>query len=440
MSKKYTFITDQFKSEIYNNVINQVFKKLKEEHKDILLLYLLEIVELISFRFNFDKTTYRIYENQFRQNNYRDLQGLLLMLLPYIDDESGEKKTELYTLDELIIKKKDNSSNNINNTEPKYEFTNFQYGRCNRYGFKNNKEIKFNLEFLKHNYLLLKETIVKIAHKLYVNWMDIKPISFDQIQKIPLYINTDKQIKNNNLSYVDILSGNDADDAKLHYQGLDISDIYDTISNRLFESIKNIKWIIYDINLGTELYPELLILHELLNLNQSINNISWQQLTDIQRSNFTNNWKKISNINTSQINDIQINNLKNIVKYLMFFFNKYYKKLSEAKEKKEYIEFYPLFKTSENDELDDYQIDVSTLNFDSGDLRKSIDSLNPKHMYEYIRDTLVLFKNTWYKNKLIKKSNIDNKYEFLDRIEYKKEEKIYIVSITLKNYYNFQNP
>ena len=130
---EYEFVTDGFKAEINNNVMKSVFPNLQNNHREILFNYLINVIDIIAIKFNFNLQLKDVYEQQFRQNNYKDTIGLLFMLLPYIDDTSGDKKKKLVSLDELYIKKKDDVLYDINKESPKYEYTNLQYGRCQRF-------------------------------------------------------------------------------------------------------------------------------------------------------------------------------------------------------------------------------------------------------------------------------------------------------------------
>lgn len=89
------FITEDFKMEINNNVVRTVFPNLNNHHRDILFKYLINVIDIVAIKFNFDIQMKDLYEQQFRQNNYRDVIGLLLMLLPYIDDSTGDKKEKI---------------------------------------------------------------------------------------------------------------------------------------------------------------------------------------------------------------------------------------------------------------------------------------------------------------------------------------------------------
>ena len=142
----YYFITPGYKLELQTNVINKTFENLDTNHKNILLDYLLDVIDVIAIKFNFDMTKRDIYEQQFRQNNYRDAIGLLYLLLPFINENVD--KSKLKSLNDLYIDKKNNED--INEVAPKYKYSNLEYGRCNRSNETNDiKEIQFSNTALK---------------------------------------------------------------------------------------------------------------------------------------------------------------------------------------------------------------------------------------------------------------------------------------------------
>lgn len=102
---EYYFITDSFKDEIRHNVIDNVFPNLNGYQQNLLFEYLVNIIDVLAIKFNFDLEYSEKYYYQFRQNNYRDGIGLLFLLLPFIDDVYGDKRNELKSLDELYIRK-----------------------------------------------------------------------------------------------------------------------------------------------------------------------------------------------------------------------------------------------------------------------------------------------------------------------------------------------
>ena len=151
MDTEYYFINKNFENELRNNTINNIFPNLNSDHKNMLFEYLINVIDVIAIKFNFDLNKREVYENQFRQNNYRDTVGLLYTLLPFINDTTGEKKRKIISLNELYIKKEENSPADINNGLPKYLYTNIEYGRCKRnnsFGREFAQEIEFSKELV----------------------------------------------------------------------------------------------------------------------------------------------------------------------------------------------------------------------------------------------------------------------------------------------------
>jgi len=425
---EYYFITDGFKGEINNNVMNSVFPNLNNYHKEILLNYLINIIDIIAIKFNFNLQTKDVYEQQFRQNNYKDTVGLLFMLLPYIDDTSGVKKKKLMSLDELYIKKKDDVIYDINNESPKYEYTNLQYGRCQR--FNNGKEIraqeiKFSEEHLRHNYLLLLDTIKTIANKLYVNWVNIRPINPTEIDSMNIYQITDLEIKKHKITtWEPVIDNKDG-----HYsKGMDASEIYNILVNYLYYSIKNIKWTIYEVYIDNKGYKYLSKLNELLNIDHCIKNISWNQLQENERDIFKTQWKQWINliVQNQGTNNIPANKLYEIMYVLITFFDSNYKKSSTDN----YVRLPTKSQFGEDDSEEDIDIDMEAIKTSAKSLYEY-----PEYIYEYIRESLIQLKNTWYGIHYFHYNKETNDYE-LD-----KDEVPNIIDkdniTTIKNIYNF---
>ena len=157
------FVTNNFSSEIKKNVVWSVFPNLNSIHQNILHEYLIKVIDTIAIKFNFMPTKRDTYEDQLRQNGYRDTIGFLLILLPYIHGD----KSKLKSLDDLYFSKENNID--INDSEPVYNYSNLQYGRCKRISYKKGikaEEIPFSTDHLRDNFILLLETIKIIANKL----------------------------------------------------------------------------------------------------------------------------------------------------------------------------------------------------------------------------------------------------------------------------------
>lgn len=425
---EWYFISDQFGNYIFN-IIVQTFPSLNSAEQHILHNYLLQIVDIIAIKFNFDINNKSIYEAQLKYNNGRDLVGLLLLLLPHIDDETGKNKKELKSFDSLYIKKRDNVNYNINMEEPKYEYTNLQYGRCIR---NNNTatEIKFSLQHLEHNFILLIETIKHCTNKLYVNWIHIRPITMEKYQDTKVYKETHSAIKHW-LADWDYFN---EDKTHKFYSGLDMNTIYDCIANSLFHNIKNIKWLIYDIPItgmsgATTVFISMLF--EITKIDDLLNGVSWDNLSNESKDKFTSFWNGIVQSYNSGSGYDKLDNimLKNTVNILICFFDKYSKNKNQAIKKDGYISF--------KEQFDEDELEFGS-ELTSSKVFMSANSLKSEYMYDFIMNSIEQFKNTWYSTLFMKVDNVTNKYRMITESEHQPISQYYSkIKITGKNIYNF---
>lgn len=446
ISRLKVFVDDKFEKEIMDNVIQKVFSSLDAMHQNILLKYLVNMINVIALTFGFRLKNRVIYEYQFRQNNYRDVIALLLMLLPFINDDSGEKKKHIKKLDEIFTKK--DIDVDINYDQPRYTYSNIQYNRCIRSQII--KEKPFHMEFLDHNYKLLLETIRISSSRLHVNWIDIIPVDMANYKKTEQYVNTSNVFNKKELNdwdpYKDtFLDEKSADMLKI----MSMHDIYDTITNEFYYNILGIKWLIYDIKtLGGDHVPMLIICSYLFNLNKCIDNIEWKALTDEEREIFSSEWNEFitsvyGNINFAHKNlYIPNSSLQKIARSLIFNFDNNYE-TGDAIKKGEYKPFdpnkqYNYDEFDENDNENDDEETTEQQNYTIDMLKESITTLYAEHIYEYIKQSIQKFKNTWYAKYLFNERGI------LSYDEYQPIETNYIdmtggvfPSLTIKNVYNF---
>ena len=219
------FITPEFKAEIKREVIEHTFPNLNIEHQNLLLTMLIDILDVIAIKFNYDYKNKQLYNERFRLNSYRDLKGLLNLLLPYIDENPDDNisKKNIRSLNDIYISKKELNADPTKESV-KYLYSNIQYSRCKRDPIE---EINFSPEHLKHNYYLLLETIQTVSNKLYINWLDILPYDALRGNLYELYKYTHKALKEKNIGYWDVCKN----DKNRNYKGLYIGDIYNTIHN-----------------------------------------------------------------------------------------------------------------------------------------------------------------------------------------------------------------
>ena len=442
---EYFFVNDNFIREIKNNVVDKIFENLNQNDKSILSNYLILLIDTICIKFNFDKNQTDLYEHQFRQNNYRDSIGLLLMILPFIEDESGIKKKKLKSFNELYFVKKDNINYDINKEEPKYEFTNLQYGRVIRESRGNTKyarEIKFSEEHLKHNFILLLDTIQIITNKLYINWINIRPVDDNSYHLLKSYRQTSDAIRNNKLIEWDPLTifeekTNPKFKQGRYYGGMAAGDIYNIISNNLFHSIKDIKWIIYDVYINNKPIKFSFILNSILNIENCINQKEWQKLNQDSRDIFTNQWNNLlSSFNSgTSFANIPQDNISYILRVIVIFFNTKFKRINELKENKEYV---PLptrtqLKEFENLEEEDFKSNLDIDNF----IYNTAKSIRSEYIYEYICDSFRLFDNTWYKKFYIINEKGNKILDPYKQSHIRERSSDVHSDITVKNVYNY---
>jgi len=420
-------VSNNFKAEIRKYVVLDVFPSLNIGDITLLDSSLIYLLSIIGNSFLFNQTTYNDFENQLRQNNYRDCVGLMLLLIPFIDDDiNSSKKHTLKSFDELYVGQQNNKSLDELKNEPKYEYSNVQYGRFDR---GKNENVHYNEIFFMNNFNLLINTIQTVSHKLYINWLNVVPYSITTYKSTQLYKNTYDLFVNHpdQLSFFDpIVDYLD----KPYPHTLYVGDIYDTISNELYHKVKNIKWMLYDIRTNKNLYPLIIILNEIFSnkLDNCTKQISWEETTIDDKNAFENDWKSFVeagiNTNSYKISSgiISGDQVKNILKSVMFFFNKYYSKLSDIIQKKKYIPFNKQLTESNNnnnndddDNPDDENLGDILIN---KDMIRSIKSLKMVDLYEFIKESLDKLSWTWYGKKIIVTKNI----------------------IGIKNYKNIQNP
>lgn len=441
------FVSDTFKNDINNNVIRIIFPNLNVQHKEILLTYLVNLINVIAQTFNFNmRTNKESYEYQLKQNNYRDIIALMLLLIPYINDDLNQKKKELRSFDELFVGKSFNNTNNdINKNEPRYEFSNVQYGRCLRTEIIT--ERKFNNVYLEHNFYLLLDTIRVVSTRLYVNWIDILPIDMKSYKNLILYNDTQQKFIDNTLNdFNPIIAVKQSVDDVNYMKGLSMHDIYDTIGNEFYYNILKVKWTIYDLILETnEQIPMLIGCSYLFNLTNCTNNVPWDSLDDNDRNIFKSDWKEFLTFVYNNLNytkgPISLSNqsLQKIAKSLMYTFDSSYdrQELADAIDNGDYIPFNKTDTNSDNNDNDDENIDINEdTNISIETIKNSMYTINPKLMYEYIRTSIEQFKLTWYSRYIIDDKGI-LPFERYQPLIFDVRKNGEMITVTLKNVYNF---
>ncbi len=441
------FISPTVKS-IIKNGLTDLYQNLNPADFNILNDYMIKIIEVLYYQNNLNKDD---FEYQLTQNNYKDVKWLSTFLLPYLNADPSELRsfTDLYT------QKISDQDVDINKSEPLYKFTNLQYGRCNRDGdFSNIKctEIPFDKDHLEHNFKLFIQTLVTSSNKLYVNWLNIIPVSYSDIDTNKTYTNTLNIYTTNkyqDVNFNDIATKpNLSNDDKLLLGSLYIGDIYNTIRNYLYEDIKDIKLLLFDIVIfpsrrkatAISVLNEIFHDNDIFLLNDALNNIGWNSQSSTNQRLFSEIWdnllkaystdtayvvKPITNYSVDNVQDLSSSSsyytlstisLKRLIKGICINFDKRYGS------KKNVLDsgYFTIKTADDDDDIDEDNLDE----FNFSNMDRCLKSIKPEFMYNFFTDILQQFKTTYYGTKLL---SIDKK-QILEAIA--KE-------ITVKNVYNF---
>lgn len=438
----------EFKT-IIQEGINKLYPNLNSNDSNYLNKRIYKIIELLYYQYNLNS---KDFEHQLIQNDYKDIKWLLTVLLPYINVDNSELKSfnQLYT--EKI------NHVDINKNEPIYKFTNLQYGRCirNTDSDKNTnkiicEEIKFSYEHLDHNYYLFLQSLIISSNKLYVNWQNIIPIPESQIIKEKTYTNTLNLFTNSKLKNINIFefTDNDFNDEQKQLLGsLYVGDIYNTIRNYLFEEIKEIKLLIFDVVVFPirEKFTAISILNQIFEqenlLNECLNNLEWDGLSTQKQNKFTEIWNNIIYIHSTgneyvvkkynmtieqsnthiPVYNISKISMERLLRGILVNFDRKFGSKPNI-----ISSGYISIRRSEEEIEELEMLDEENINeFKFDNLYSSLKSIKSEYIYEFFREILQDFKKTYYSKKLL---NIDKKTF--------KEPEIYLNNLTFKNFYNF---
>jgi len=437
-------LTLTFKQEIQNNVIGRMFPNLNAAESNILFKYLVEITELILIKNNLFEADYEMF---LKNDNYKDLIGLLFLLLPFIDTKENSTK-EIKNLNEIYVNYSKNNSDNIENInklidaksgeilgeheihkyEPKFMYSNIQYSRINKNNKNSPELLQFDIRYLQHNFILLKETIITISNKFYINWGNIYPVPYDvsYFTKLPLYKATNKALKNKEIRdytpYVMLSDANVNRSIKsFSYNGLEINDIYNTIRYNLYEQVYGVKWLLYDIvTKQSDVYNSTKMIISLLEEKLSLENIldgkKWIIITENDRQRFISSWLNFINLIKTQQDPVDFY----IMKYFTNFFNTA-NSYNEIYEKEGYIlidkKIYTKYKKTAKFTYEEYELYL-----------KSFVTIKPEWAYNYLLESITKLFKTWYGQK-IKESNSNSYIKFTFNHS--------PARVTFKNIYNF---
>lgn len=381
---------NKYYEELKTNVIDNIFYNLINNDKELLLKYYNRLLDFILYVFKFPNETFII---QLRQNNYQDAKGLINLLLPFINDDSY---SYIKNLNDIYVSKKDETLD-INEEAPTYNCSNIQYGRV----IRNDKleEIQFEESHLTHNFYLLLNTIKNIYNKLYVNWINIIPFSYEK--NISIIEKTKSWFKKGKIEEYDVIKNFNIsrNDTPEEFQHIQIDDIYNTLSFEFYHNIKNIKWLIYDIKMNSEFYP-LIIVFDLL-IDDTIQNIiNKKEYDDIDNKGVLKNnlhilSDSILNKKSFQTDKILISyeEIEKIIKAFTIGLDNSFKNYKLTQDS--YIELNTQ-RDQKNIDLEEFEEeDLYELNVKN--IIRSLESVDEKNLYEFLSLQMEILGTTYYK-------------------------------------------
>ena len=482
------FVDINFKKYIENVIRKTVLTNLNVSEFDQLMNLLYDLINFISIRFNFDLSNADQYIYQLKQNNNRDIYAIFNMLLPYIDDSDNfALHHEIFNLSDISIKKREQINGYIEKTNQTnkeidrnpYMITNTQFNRNIRsvdlngdtfsdtymkdsdiyreintfqnIPFKdadkyNYFEYKLTLSDIINNYYILLNTIDQVSNKLYINWLNIRPIK-ENYKESSLYKKSfkyDKELKNivfeidgikNNFDWYNPIVSDDTYISK--YQGISCGDIYNMIHHELYFGVKHYKWLIYEIpqNYSSKTQNKKILNYwdyikdKFPRIDEYIGNDSEFELIEKESNNLIKEWTKNKNELASLINtDIVV---RQIVYNILYYIQRKYTNKTELENTK-FIELKIKGDTNDEKIIEMLDPDEEGVQIES-DVRESWNSLDLKILYKYLMETINQFKQTWYGNQIITKQLAYPKFSEDCKINLEdKEDKI-----TFKNIYNW---
>jgi len=430
---KYEYITKNFKSDI-KNIISQVFSNLNEYDINILTQCTSYMVEDISIRYNINNN------KQWTQNNARDLLSLCLTLLPFMNDSYYSKisslKELLYRYDTKTIPSHILDETLKNGIKKNFPYSNFSLGLLN-HDRDTDKLLDLYMEsthliyhMIENNFISMLETIKITTGKLYVNWLNTIPLV--DYNDTMFYKKSKKEIDNiiENPSKDNIINRIDTN------RGLWLGDYYNVLTNGYYYSIKKIKWVIFCTKIKSEYFYSIQYLNKIFDINKMFYNYDYDSMIEIDRNEFSKMLKLFTNNiknrkSTYKDFDYEIDLIKNL---LIFMVNNYTDKnlLNDIKYNDAYTPFkMELYSSKEDLEQDEESIKIRSDNnyIDMDMLENALTVMDPKLLWNYIKETLVSLQSTVYGFYLIKDNMIN-----MDLFNFPSGENKGVIN--LKNIYN----
>jgi len=415
---KYRFINDDLKDSIKKS-IKLLFPNISTQDSEILYLFTENLIEKISNYLFFDSTKIEYYL-QWKQNNYRDIKGVILMILPFINDNNNSQLlNDMIDLNQFLYSGYQNSipenlkdfdRNNILKSD--FKFGNMSLGLLNLNSdtpiYEPDNKMKIIYKIIHHNYIGILKTLEIMNGKYYINWVNIVPLEEDY-KKTKLYEYTKQGIDDFKNKLI-INNDSDINNFLNNYYGLWFGNIYNVIKINLYDEIKPIKFFFFTYKIDNKQMYLLNYLNEKFNLNTIF---EFEDYNDIDSNNkllfIESLLKEANKINSNPI-------IFDLWKQILLFLANDYSKRFNITSVKEYINkfsFTPIKnQLNFSDEFgfeNEYTKPVSKIlqSITQEDIIYILKNIEPNHIWNFFYESIRKLENTYLKNYFIKDNKID---------------------------------
>ena len=251
------------------NFINSWFILLNNQDKEVLYELTFFLYNRICYLFNINEKD-SIF--QFKKNDNQDLKALVLLLLPYLIDENTNIYNKIYDLNQILCYKNNLKYIDLKILDEKridiikeyFKYSNFAVGLLNEHNDKlldlypNNEKLIWTI--IHHNFMSLLESLNQINGKLYINWINTTPITIKDYKESYIYNNTNEKFIETVYKIINSKS-------ILDYNGLYIGEFYNIYRNIFYESVKEIKWLIFPFLINNKKKYIIQYIDDLFNLD-----------------------------------------------------------------------------------------------------------------------------------------------------------------------------
>jgi len=443
---KIYLLTEQMQTHI-DGVIDSIFIKLVTGHKKYIKLFTIYLIDCIGCKLGFTKSTINDFFRQLSQNQSRDIISIMYLLLPYIDDADNYQLYKLIVkLEDITCKKKskDIFSNN-------YMISNFQFSRYVDANQTNKDYIEYlnNISFIKDadgyyeykysvydleiSFKLVLATIDQVISRLYVNWINIIPITLSDYKLSSKYKQSMEWNPEKKKFMCPSFDGTepyefnfwnlDLDSKLRAYGGIGAGDVFNTIYVFLFGEIykSGVKWLLYEKQESGKksIRPTMYI--EMINSIVPIQYLYSRTIYDLidikKRKKIEIQWNKI-------ITEVISNPFSEYANFIKLLVVKFDQKFCNDEIAEEYsYDYKELYKSLEKVGINDTTVDDDNLlesednimlldltKIDYGkelyleyiNKLKSFVILPFEVIYEFLTEQIQKFKLTWYGKNIIK--------------------------------------